>query len=301
MAHYNRQILVPYLQDIYSIELLCEKLSRQFDVDEYRIRQAELILNTKVSEPIPPYHEKESSFSIIGVFFWVMAVLCVVGTFGIFLDAKKMDGFTIFCIFMMVLGFVMFTFLGWVFNGAKEGEQQQAYERENNRYLRERDNYDKHKQECAEALTIVSNCSAEQRFLKGKYSKAKELREKLYSANIIPSQYRNVYAAYYLYDYFSTSKETDLDKIIQTMLLEEIKQRLDRVIETQEEIILNQRRELALQQQNNKALAKQHLEAMNAIARLESNQELQLDYQQMIEGNTAATAFFAAANYIQNI
>ena len=301
MAHYNRQILVPYLQDIYSVELLCEKLSRQFDVDEYRICQAELILNTKVSEPVPPYREKETSLSIIGVFFWVMAVLCVVSLLSLFLGLSNPKGGKGFIVFMMVLGFVMFAFLGWVFNGAKEGEQQQAYERENNRYLRERDNFDKYKKERAEALTIVSDCSAEQKFLKEKYSKAKELREKLYSANIIPSQYRNVYAAYYIYDYFSTSKETDLDKIIQTMLLEEIKQRLDRVIETQEEIILNQRRELALQQQNNKALAKQHLEAMNAIARLESNQELQLDYQQMIEGNTAATAFFAAANYIENI
>ena len=56
---------------------------------------------------------------------------------------------------------------------------------------------------------------------------AKEKLQSVYSANIIPNKYRSVYVAYYLYDYISSSHETDIDRVLQTMLLEQIIAKLD--------------------------------------------------------------------------
>lgn len=128
---------------------------------------------------------------------------------------------------------------------------------------------------------------------------AEKLRSDTYSVNIIPSRYRTIHAAYYLYDYFESGRETDLDKIIQTMLLDEIIPRMDKLIMQNQEILLNQRRQLALQEQQNRAIAKNHREQMRRIARMERNQELQLDYQRMIERNQEVTNFFLAADYLE--
>ena len=70
---------------------------------------------------------------------------------------------------------------------------------------------------------------------------AKENLQSVYSVNIIPNKYRSVYVAYYLYDYINSSHETDIDRVLQTMLLDQIIAKLDKIIAQQEEIILNQR------------------------------------------------------------
>ena len=137
--------------------------------------------------------------------------------------------------------------------------------------------------------------------LRNGLSKAQALRNSVYSVNIIPSKYRNVHVAYYLFDYFSTCRENDLDKIIQTLLLDQIVQKLDRIIDQNDEIILNQRYQIALEEQQNRMIAENHRRELKKIAQLESNQQLQLDYQNMIARNQEVTNFFLADEYIQKL
>lgn len=134
--------------------------------------------------------------------------------------------------------------------------------------------------------------------LQSRLQEVQTLRQSLYDVNIIPKQHRNIYAACYLYDYFSTCRENDLEKIIQTMLLDEIKKKLDKIIAQNEKIILNQRIQLALQEQSNQIAAEHHRMELDAIVRLEQNQELQLDYQNMIVQNQVVTNFLLAADYL---
>ena len=127
---------------------------------------------------------------------------------------------------------------------------------------------------------------------------AKEKLQSVYSANIIPNKYRSVYVAYYLYDYISSSHETDVDRVLQTMLLEQIIAKLDKIIAQQEEIILNQRMQLAKQDALLAQSKKQHEEQMKAISNLEENQQMQNDYLAMTEANTRITNYFVTADYI---
>lgn len=127
---------------------------------------------------------------------------------------------------------------------------------------------------------------------------AKEKLQSVYSANIIPNKYRSVYVAYYLYDYISSSHETDIDRVLQTMLLDQIIAKLDKIIAQQEEIILNQRMQLAKQDALLAQSKKQHEEQMKAISNLEENQQMQNDYLAMTEANTRITNYFVTADYI---
>ena len=124
---------------------------------------------------------------------------------------------------------------------------------------------------------------------------------RVYNANVIPYQYRNMYASVYLYDYFSGSREDDLALALNTFVLEQIKERLDVIIEQQSEMILNQRIMIAKQEKTIQ-LQQAHTAMMqNKLNQIVASNEERNQYLRMIEGNTAATAYFAAADYIRRI
>ena len=127
---------------------------------------------------------------------------------------------------------------------------------------------------------------------------AEEKLQQVYSVNIIPNKYRTVYVAYYLYDYISSCRETDVDRVLQTMLLEQIIAKLDKIIAQQEEIILNQRMQLAKQDYLIAQSKQQHTEQMKILYGLEKNQQIQNDYLAMTEANTRITNYFVTADYI---
>lgn len=124
---------------------------------------------------------------------------------------------------------------------------------------------------------------------------------KVYSANIIPSYYRNIYVSVYLYDWFSTSGSDDLDHALSMFVLEEIKDRLDRIIENQIRQLVNQ--EIMLSNQYRSMEQQKSYERMmrNKLNQISATQMEQLSYTKMIEGNTAAVAYFAAADYLRKI
>lgn len=105
---------------------------------------------------------------------------------------------------------------------------------------------------------------------------AAELLEQAYSENIIPMQMRNIWGAYYLFDYLSTSQQSLSEALFQ-FNLEQIKQRLDKIISQQGTQILEQRQSNSLL---NKILGVNIVIAQNTDA---------------IAANTAATAVNTAA------
>ena len=123
----------------------------------------------------------------------------------------------------------------------------------------------------------------------------------VYSANVIPGQYRNLYAAVYLYQYFGQSQADDLDLVLNTFVLEQIKAKLDVVIQQQSEAILNQRIMLANQEKTMEAQQKHAAMLESKLSRMEASDEERNQYLSMIESNTATTAYFATAQYINSI
>ncbi len=106
-----------------------------------------------------------------------------------------------------------------------------------------------------------------------------------YAVNLIPEKYRNIYAAYFLYEYISTSTVT-LNEALFHCDLDEISRKLDMVIEQQREIIM----ELAHTNALNEQIVKQNEETLKHAIAVENNTALAAQYSQVaaINSNTVA-------------
>ena len=290
MARYDRRLLVPYLADVCAAELICRKLDDEMTIAKKNADRAaqrvQAVYNIKA-----PYEPVKEDYKTTG-FSWISFLIGI-------LEAILTFAPNVPLFFRIVFIVGCFLFVYWAFSGVHSAKDQ--YEAAVQEYQQQKWQYEKQREQKRIYEGNYYALKKEYRSLQQEYCNAEALKTQLYGVNIIPSRYRTVHAAYYLYDYFSTCQETDLDKIIQTMLLDEIVQRLDKVIEQQSEILLNQRRQIALQQQTFEEVNENHQQQMLALARQEQNQELQTEYLAMIEGNTRANAYFAAATWLQGL
>lgn len=318
MPHYNREILVPYLKDVCSAELLCRKLEQQKYDSESKLRDVAYYQGNKPQVPAMPvrnrYTENVNSARkecLVGIVWVVLLALLLhifydevydnyVGTIGLIL-LGIIQPFAVLGIgFFLVVGIVYL--LGAILERISAiASDEEAYECDMKRYQAAKAKYDR----WCKSLSYYQNVEQLERInlndCKTHLAEAQQLRTQLYNVNVIPSKYRNAYAAYYLYDYFNTSREDDLTQVLQTMLLEEIIKRLDKVIEQQENIIIGQQRTMAMMEQQNKETEQHRRSVMNHIAKIEQNQEQQTDYLQMIEAHERTTSFFAYATYLDEI
>lgn len=302
MANYDRKILIPYLQDVCSTELLCDRLKKEVYQCNCDVKNLWNVANQTVVDPAYPqksdFPVDELGSNIACAIFG--GVIALAGLLIQLLIHWSLFEFIIKIVsigLMVVGGLLVLLFVSNIRSSFKERNCQylRAVEKckecvELNRTIRD---------QIPQYKTLLYNSQQELAIRERRLQDAEELRENVYRVNIIPGKYRDKYVAYYLYDYFSTSRETDLDKIIQTLLLDEIKEKLDKIIAQNEEIILSQRIQIALQEQQNRTIAENHREMLRHIARLEQNQELQIDYQNMIEQNQRVTNFILAADYLQ--
>ena len=294
MAKYNRQILVPYLRDVCSMEMLCAKLSRENAKCRENIATLDKQVNLKVIDPAKPLRsdfEKEGdASSAIAVGIWTALFI---GVGGWLLQWVP---------WLSIIPFGIAGIIIWVISKDAEADNEQE-EKEFNSAMRRYEYKIKQNQQYREAIPQYRRTlnDEKQRLVKldRQLAEAKVLRQKVYDVNIIPARYRNIHVAYYLYDYFDSYRENDLDKIIQTMLLDEIIQKMDRIISQNEEIILNQRVQMAMDEERDYRLAEHQRQELKAFARMERNQELQMDYQNMIARNQEVTNFFLAADYFR--
>jgi len=127
------------------------------------------------------------------------------------------------------------------------------------------------------------------------HTKVTELLNKAYNVNIIPKQFRNLQAIYFLHDYISTSNET-LSSAFLHCDLDVIKQKLDIIIEQQEEIIIGQ----AILAAQNKELISRNQQALDKLSSIEENTSRSAQYAEIAANNAEACAWIGLANYIKN-
>lgn len=293
MAKYDKRILVPYLRDICSLELLIAKLERENSEARTAIWQWKTDLDDPKPEEIQVTDGSGAGFffGIACIAAIIATVLLIVGTRlgGFFGGVLKFAAFACFCI----SGLDMFVL-------ATCAESSKDREEKIRKYQEELKAYEAREPKRARARAEVKAWEDYRDLTESRIEEVKQLREKAYSANIIPRQYRNIYAVHYLYEYMDTSQENDLDRVIQTFVLEEIKSRLDSIIEQQTEIILNQRCLIAKQEQSSKIMIENHKQKMQQLAMLNENSVNQTKYLQMINTNLAVSNYFAYHDYIRS-
>lgn len=295
MANYNHEILVNYLRDVYSMELLVRKIEDDVHSTGEDVEYLQTLIEKADSTPVP----QKGTISPPKDIFPSLAKGCV--TLGILIclllfspDSGFLGLIAALCLYLS-LGF--FIYAGFIAsnNAKKQKMEKEAVEET---YQEEKKDYERMMALANEGRPDLPNQIDDYNAAVSHLQEAKEKLQSVYSANIIPNKYRSVYVAYYLYDYISSSHETDIDRVLQTMLLDQIIAKLDKIIAQQEEIILNQRMQLAKQDALLAQSKKQHEEQMKAISNLEENQQMQNDYLAMTEANTRITSYFVTADYI---
>lgn len=292
MAQYNHEVLVNYLRDVYSMELLVRKIQENIYSTRKDIQHEQAIVAKAESTPIPTENELSpkkdiSSYLIAGFitlfislgFFTLPTVGALLGLLGIS---------------------VSIAIFFWAGSVSSDNTESQEIER---KIIKE--SFQNDIEEYENLLALANSYRAclpsqinDYNTTVSHLQEAKEKLQQVYSVNIIPNKYRTIYVAYYLYDYISSCRETDVDRVLQTMLLEQIIAKLDKIIAQQEEIILNQRMQLAKQDYLIAQSKQQHTEQMKILYGLEKNQQIQNDYLAMTEATTRVTNYFVTADYI---
>ena len=285
MAKYDRRLLVPYLEDLCSVELLHVKVSNEFRraKENYWDYQNRLKYDVKPQEP-------ESSQGGGGLILYLIGAALVVWAVIWFFSGS----------ILRMLGAVGIGFVCAIVFAAANCEV------DSDKAAREKyERYEKALKQYNDRAPVRSNNKQQEAYwlsqtnmLQKRVQEVEKLREDIYNANVIPIPYRNVYAVHFLYQYFRSSSADDVDMILQTFVLEEIKSKLDKVIQQQTEIILNQRMMIANQHKMNQTLARNHEQQMKQLANLNENAERQNQYLEMINTNIQITNFFAYHDYI---
>lgn len=295
MANYNHEVLVNYLRDVYSMELLVRKIEDDVHSTGEDVEYMQAFIKKADSALVPkrgPISPPKDIFPSLTKGCVTLGIVICIGLFNLdsfFWGLIGAVSMLLFPAFFIHAGFI-----------ASDNAEKQKIEKEavEETYQEEKKDYERMMALANEGRSDLPNQIDYYNAAVSHLQEAKEKLQSVYSVNIIPNKYRSVYVAYYLYDYISSSHETDVDRVLQTMLLEQIIAKLDKIIAQQEEIILNQRMQLAKQDAMLAQSKKQHEEQMKAISNLEENQQMQNDYLAMTEANTRITNYFVTADYI---
>lgn len=292
MARYDREFLVPYLEDICALQLSKRKIKNMIASSEEEISEINQAALNSVEAPKLEAYEGEASTKGLGTgcLGCILGIAAVVSFFVALFSGEQ--GMLVLPLILAISGI----WLTIQFMGAKDEANQQIKARNDER---ERD----HALEQAAALMAVEpkNNAVYERIetLKQEADKVDALLEKAYSANVIPRWYRDLYPAIYLYDWFSNSRADDLDIALNTLVLEQIKDKLDIIIRNQGESIINQRIMIANQKKSMEQAERHHAEQMMKLDSICASNEERNMYLSMIEANTAASAYFLAAHYLR--
>ncbi len=302
--NYNREFLVPYLENVCALHLAERELDEMIEELNVKLKRIE---RGSLDETV---HYKKSDINL----FWAILLSGISFVIAFFI-ARFYYNLIIEEGIGPVLGMTVIILGGLLLYGPTQGltatllgafaaglilvpvtiSQNKELDKQNKaETIRAQNAKETNERVRKEQLPVIETYIAQ-------YStdrdNVRSLMKEAYNVNIIPSRYRDIYTAVYLYDYFSTSMSTDLEAALNLYVLEQIKDRLDRIIKNQAEIILNQRVMIAKQQESI-VLQKEHNEnIISKIDKMISGDEERNMYLRMIEVNTSATTYFAAADY----
>ena len=253
---YDRKILVPYLTELYGIEVTYQSLknksskySKLVENEEYNVSQS-YMLNEIIKTPNTKMPRKKS---IIGT-----VLICLVLWFvlGIINDT---------------LGTFVFLASIFIIGGTKQFNNEE-YQKRLAKYHEEMEEYQK------------------------KFS----VLEK--NKNIIPVQYRNLGSIAYLYEYFSTSQATNLDQVIQTMLLDDVRQRIQNIENQLNQMLSNQQRiyEKLSDIQRTASYISRQLDVIELTLQEQiKNSQEQTRYLKMIKTSTEISNYLQLGTYLE--
>ena len=288
----NRNALLLYLRDLRDLEVAKKKISALYSKEKEYMESNLAYMKTpnlRVENDVPDY---SGGFMVLGLglgmalFFGWMTLSVGIGFFAKLLKLifGVLTGMGVFMTIVGLLGIIHDD--REVSKSNKEAKKHNTEEKE-----RVKNNSDLAAQMEQEYKQTLSYLSSE-------YNKADSLLTAYYNQNLLPKQYRNLASLIYIYDYMSTSQESFSDTLIHEHMengIQKILSRLDYIIQQNEYMIFNQHRIEA----QNKNMISQNESMLKTLERTERNTFESKEYAQLSLNYSKATAFFAAATYLE--
>lgn len=272
-TNFNREVVIQYLSDLRNLEVIILKLSSRRTETTEQIKLLGIPQFFKRNYPDYPRLLLPTGF-----------ILLIVQVF-MFIHAISNEDTAILLLGVVCLIASIYCLL--VHSARKSEYEENEYEYQK-RIKEDKDRVKKELDKKKSLQTQIQNIEKE-------LNEAKNLLENSYSVNLIPLQYRNIQAVFYLYNYLSTSQET-LQNALLHCNLEEIKTKMDIMIKQQSDMIL----EMAIQNSQLSEIREQNKNLLNYAAQMEQNTTLAAQYARIAANNSRITAWIGLANYIKD-
>ena len=297
----ERTALKIYLTDLRTLELSKKQLNERLNYIDNRI--ASLGRNNKNGYWSKPgffdgWDETYYFFAVIGLGVGIFLIGLLLNAFANSGVGEGISDFfgnfswpeftTIGLVIMLIIAgiailYTAVTFIKHINEQKKHNQQVDEHNRKDDQRVR------------AEIIE-KSKLQEDRALMYAEYEKAYNLLQKAYDINVIPKQFRNIYAVFYLHEFITTSNEP-LSNALLHFDLETIKRQLSVVISQQQQIILNQQIIMA----QNEQIIKENQKQLKKLSALEDNTERAAQYAAIAANNTEACALLAAAHYIRTV
>lgn len=272
---FNKNVLNNYLYNIRSLESAKVELNKKRDSIVYKVNSLQL------SYTINPKNIVCDSIKIIVTVAVTFVLFLLEICIAVISFCKTNNAVTfILRIFIALITLIVGIILS-ILSAKKEKKKEYNKLLNNNKKMIEYNN--KLKTEYLENINKIDN----------ELDIQNEILTEAYSANIIPSKYRNIYAIYFLYDYISTSNCT-LSEALFHCDLDSIEQKLSDVIKQQNEIIV----QLAYNNAINEKITKQNYQILQNAIQTEKNTALAAQYNKVAAANTSSIRYFQSCEWL---
>ena len=290
MSKYDRRILLPYLRNLYSMELAIPQLHKELKALHTTIEELEYLQEHDVppQEMQPPSPSATIAVGFVSLLFLLISIVA-----GI-LTATYAD------VFLMLTATSVFTtfFCVWLF--WRRLQNYSHHQQQYSRYCDKLADYQSRTDSRKMLQEQIAECNVQISILAEQINEASRLKRNLYALNVLPQQYRTLDTVQYLYEYFRTSKANDIDTVLQIYAVEHIRSKQERLSEKQSALVLNHRCRIA-DQVNSDPLQKQYYEEqMINISNQEQDPELKNQYIRMLAEDLSVSQFFSFCTLVQH-
>lgn len=290
MAGWNRDFLMPYLQNVCSLHLVLRKIEQKMRKINYLIFEAE---NGPAVEP-PQRRECVSEKN--RVYYTLTAVGCAVTAFCVMFLLLNILGETRFGLIWTAAGIVLGVLL-LVLPQLLANHRQKINFRIDAEYTRAYEQYRQAVEEAEERRAkTVAKLKQRLQELEQQNKQADSLLQMAYAVDLIPMAYRNIYYAVYLYEWICTSRSDDLDQALRSFDPETGKAKLEHIIVNQTDAILVHTRAVAAQYRTFVMQKQQELTLRARVAELVCGEAQREVYNTIVDVILAVGAFFAGTD-----
>jgi|GEM_PF-5845037 len=288
---YNRDVVILHLRDLRFLEIAREKLSKDIDNIDYKINNYGFSKKFYRPQRSSSGMSSDEFFEMFGPMLGGIGILLIGWLIDMLIYSMFHSHFIIIIAAIIASIFIIWSVIAIVDNYSGSTNSRKSYELACKKYDEDVVNDEKRVQwELQEKERLASIRSQ----MYDEWQRIDALLKKTYDINIIPSQFRGLYAVYYLFEFLSTSQET-LKEALLHCDLDEIKRKLDIIIQQQEQIILNQE----LQSAQLDGLRQQNDEMLKYAIETEKNTNMSAKYSQVAATNTEALFYMSVAQYIR--